>query len=101
MSNSAGDPIGKPTGEMRVPNPLDCRPVVMDRSNTHSSEEEKSKQKQTSHWLRRLRIFANVTLWLLSVLFTAVLIAWLTKWPIFHIEEWPKEYSRSYGTANT
>jgi hypothetical protein len=79
MSNSAGDPIGKPTGEMRVPNPLDCRPVVMDRSNTHSSEEEKSKQKQTSHWLRRLRIFANVTLWLLSVLFTAVLIAWLTK----------------------
>jgi hypothetical protein len=79
MSNSAGDPIGKPTGEMRVPNPLDCRPVVMDRSNTHSAEEDKSKQKRTSHWSRRLRIFANVTLWLLSVLFTAVLIAWLTK----------------------
>jgi hypothetical protein len=79
MSNSAGDPIGNPTREMSVPDPLDCRPVVMDRSKTHSTEEEKSKQKRTSHWSRRLRIFANVALWLLSVLFTAVLIAWLTK----------------------
>ena len=79
MSNSAGSPIGNPTGEMRVPNPLDGRPVVMDQSKTHPTEEEKPKQKRTSHWFRRLRIFANVALWLLSVLFTAVLIAWLTK----------------------
>ncbi len=79
MSNSTGDPIGNPTREMRAPSPLDCRPVVTDRSKTHSSEEEKSKQKRTSHWFRGLRIFANIALWLLSVLFTAVLIAWLTK----------------------
>ena len=79
MSNSAGSQMGNPTRKMRVSDPLVCRPEVMDRSNRHSPEKEESKQKQADHPFRRQGILAYVTLWLLSVLFAAVLIAWLAK----------------------
>jgi hypothetical protein len=79
MANSVGDPTGNPTGEMSVPDQLACHPEVMDRSDPHSTEGKKSKHPRVGYSFRGLRILANVSLWLLSVLFTAVLIAWLTK----------------------